>query len=103
MPQCVVVTNPVSLHLQQRNSVLNKGQHLPSVMYASWQMPEYFNNKKKKVHILAISVSPIVEDAVAQLYQCSTQQHPQRDADHTDPHFCVPLHAGAQSQTEGQL
>lgn len=49
-PACpsVDVTNPVSLHLQQRNSVLNKGQHLPSVMYASWQMPEYFNNNKKK-------------------------------------------------------
>lgn len=100
MPQCVDVTNPVSLHLQQRNSVLNKGQHLPSVMHPSSQMPEYF---EKKVHILAISVPPIVEDAVAQLYQCSTQQHPQRDADHTDPHFCVPLQAGAQSQAEGQF
>lgn len=49
------------------------------------------------------SVSPVVKNTVSQLHQCPTQQHPQRDTHHTDPHVNEPLQAGAECQTEGQL
>lgn len=49
------------------------------------------------------SVPSVVENTVPQLHQCPTQEHPQGDTHHTDPHVDEPLQAGAQCQTEGQL
>lgn len=40
---------------------------------------------------------------MSQFHQCPTQQRPQGDTHHTDPHLDEPLQAGAQRQTEGQL
>lgn len=40
---------------------------------------------------------------MSQFHQCPTQQHPQGDTHHTDPHLDEPLQAGAQRQAEGQL
>lgn len=52
---------------------------------------------------MSCSVPPVVENAVPQLDQRPTQQHPQRDTHHTDPHVREVLQAGAQCQAEGQL
>lgn len=49
------------------------------------------------------SVPPVVENTVSELHQSSTQQHPQRDAHHTDQNVSELLQAGAQCQTKGQL
>lgn len=48
-------------------------------------------------------VSPVVENTVSQLHQCSNKQHPQRDTHHAEPHVNEPLQARAQCQAEGQL
>lgn len=60
---------------------------------------------KKKTHSARSesSVPPEVENTLSQFHQCPTQQSPQGDTHHTDPHLDEPLQAGAQRQTEGQL
>lgn len=49
------------------------------------------------------SVPPVMENAVSQLHQCTSKQHPQRDAHHADPQVYESLQVGAQNETEGQL
>lgn len=59
----------------------------------------YITIKKTQTH----SVPSEVENTMSQFHQCPTQQYPQGDTHHTDPHLDEPLQAGAQRQTEGQL
>lgn len=44
-----------------------------------------------------------MENTLSQFHQCPTQQRPQGDTHHTDPHVDQLLQAGAQGQAEGQL
>lgn len=49
------------------------------------------------------SVPSVVENAVSQFQQRSTQQQPKWDTHHADPDVRQLLQAGAESHTEGQL